>query len=110
MVMEAAVKDKDTVAKEIVESHVELDPEITEIYRFISANEESPDEPIKLLEVTGFTFETGQIDAYGFARDEEIPYRTVFALVTPGEFERVRRNEVALPGQWNLQTAQRIYP
>jgi len=110
MVVEAAVKDKETVTKEIVKTHVELDPEITEIYRFISANEESPDEPIKLLEVTGLTFETGVIDAFGFPRNRDIPYKTVFATVTPSEFQRVRRNEVALPGQWNLETALRMYP
>lgn len=109
MVTETVFKDKATTVKELVAWHVELDPEITEIYRFISENEESPDEPIKLLEVSNATFEADQVYAFGFSSTDEIPYKSVYATITPNEFLRVKTKELALPREWNLSTAQRIY-
>ena len=108
MAAETIVKDKDAVAKEAVAWHLEVDPQITEIYRFISANEDAPDEPLKLLDVTNATAETGQVDFFGFSSGPGIPFLSVMGSITPNEFQKVIEGKMTLPGTWDLQNAKRI--
>ena len=100
---------KDEIAKKLIDWHFEVEPEITEVYRFIAPNEEVAREPIKLLEVSDATFSVGRIMPFGFGPTDEFPYNTVIATITPEEMEQVRRQEIPLPEGWNLGDAV-LYP
>jgi hypothetical protein len=96
---------KDEAAEELIRWHFQTDDDIQGVFRFIAANEDGSDEPIKLLEVSNATIETGRIDAFGFASTPEIPYPTVIAVLSPGELTRVRDGEIPLPDGWSLDQA-----
>jgi hypothetical protein len=101
------MNNKDEVAKRLIDWHFLVEPEMVEIYRFISPNDENaPSEPIKLLEVSDATFETGRVDTFGFGPADDITFPSVVALVTPDEMRRIRQGEIPLPNGWNLATAQ----
>ncbi len=42
---------KDEVARELVESHFRVEPDLQQVIRIVADNEDEPNEPIKLLEV-----------------------------------------------------------
>lgn len=97
---------KEEVAEKLIDWHFQIEPETVEIYRFFSPNEESPDEPIKLLEVNADTLETGRVDAFGFGPSGDVPYSTITAIVTDSEMKKIRQGEIALPEGWDLKTAK----
>lgn len=99
---------KDEAVQELVDWHFEVDPEITEIYRFLGPNEDDPREPIKLLDVTTGTLVAGRVMTFGFGPTPEIPYSTVVATITPEEMEQIARQQMPLPSDWNLNQAQRF--
>ncbi len=99
---------KDEIAKKLIDWHFEVEPEITEVYRFIAPNEESDSEPIKLLEVSEATLTAGYVMPFGFGETEEFPYRSVVALITPEEMQQIKNQEMLLPQGWDLSTAQII--
>lgn len=99
---------KDEIAEKLIGWHFEVEPEITEVYRFIAPNEESDSEPIKLLEVTEATMTIGSVMPFGFGATEEFPYRSVIATITPEEMQQVKSLEIPLPIGWNLETARRV--
>ncbi len=99
---------KDEIAKKLIDWHFEVEPEITEVYRFIAPNEESDAEPIKLLEVSEATLTAGYVMPFGFGSTEEFPYRSVVALITPEEMQQIKNREMPLPPGWDLATAQVI--
>ncbi len=98
---------KDEVAEKLIEWHFNVDPYTTEIYRFLAMDEDSPTEPIKLLEINSATLPTGEVMTFGFAPAEEITYSSVVAEVTPEEMERVCEGTIPLPAGWNLQSVKR---
>jgi hypothetical protein len=98
---------KKEAADSLIDWHFHMEPELVEVYRFVSDNEDAPEEPIKLLEVNAATFASGSVDPFSFAPSTETPYRTVVAEITPEELERVRRNEIRLPSGWRLEKAER---
>ena len=100
---------KDEIAQKLIDWHFEVEPEITEVYRFISPNEDNNSEPIKLLEVSEATFMVGRVIPFGFGATEEFPYRTVIATITPAEMEQVRRQEIPMPEGWSLDNSV-VYP
>lgn len=97
---------KNEVARELIEWHFKIEPEITEIYRFIASDEDNDYEPIKLLEVSEATLTAGRVMPFGFGATEEIPYRSVVATITPEEMQQIKNREIPLPQGWNLSTAQ----
>ncbi|HET6387125.1 MAG TPA: hypothetical protein VFJ58_27370 [Armatimonadota bacterium] len=98
--------NKDEAVKELVRWHLQVDPKTQMIYRFVTENEEQPEEPIKLLEIKDAALETGRVDAFGFGPAEDFPYGSVVAQVTPSELERIKKGEMRLPEGWNLKTAE----
>jgi hypothetical protein len=98
---------KEEAARKLIEWHFRVEPEIVEIYRFRSSKEEEPDEPIKLLEVNAATIATGRVQPFGFTGDEEIPFPSVVAEVTPAEMDRIRLGELAMPKGWNIDDAEK---
>lgn len=100
------VNEKDEVAQRLVDWWFQVEPGIKEVYRFISPNEDAPNEPLKLLEISEATFDTGRVDIFGFAPDGDITVPVASGSVTPGEFERIRNGQIPLPTGWDLSTAK----
>lgn len=92
--------EKDKATEELVRRHFEIDPEKTKILRFLSAEEDDPMEPIKLLEVTPATVLTGEVQVFGFGPAKDFAYSTLFAEVTPSEFDKIERGIIELPSGW----------
>jgi hypothetical protein len=99
---------KDEVAGALIDWHFQIDPGLQEVYRIMSDSEDRPDEPIKLLEVSGTVMETGSVDVFGFAPSDDITFRCLIATITPEEFERVRGGSIPMPRGWSLLTARRF--
>lgn len=94
---------KDEVARNLIDWHFKIDPDIAEIYRFFSdENEDDSKEPIKLLEVSDSTISTGRVDVFGFASAGDTPYPCMFALVTPSEMQEILSHTIPLPQGWEL--------
>jgi len=100
--------DRDVVVKDLVDWYFEVDPATSMVYMFVSENEDSPEEPLKLLQVNDETMETGRVDAFLFAGTEETPFFTAIALVTPDEMKRIEAGEIALPEGWELSRAEKF--
>lgn len=80
-------RSKKQVAKKLAESHFQTDPHLKHIFLLTSANEDDPEEPIKLLEVVEGTLERG-VEPIGFAADPArgIDYRSVIVEISPREY------------------------
>jgi hypothetical protein len=102
-------RSKDEVARELVDAHFRVEPDLKTVYWILSDDESEPNEPIKLLEVNAATIPMGSVEVYAFAPTREIPYRTAIAEVTPEEFERLGK-EIKLPRGWSLQNARPFHP
>ena len=97
---------KDEAVRELADWHFGVEPDLTRIIRMVAEDEDAADEPIKLLEVNAATVATGSVEPYAFAASASVPFPTVIAEVTPEEFERIQRNEIALPRGWSLTRTQ----
>jgi hypothetical protein len=97
---------KDEAARELATWHFGIEPELARVVRILTDNEDEPGEPIKLLEVNAATVATGSVEPYAFAPSASVPFATAIAEVTPEEFERIQRNELALPPGWSLTKIQ----
>lgn len=102
------IMTKDEAARNLIDWHFRVEPDIVEVYRFLSPEEEAPDEPIKLLEVSEATLPTGRVDAFGFGPAEDFPYSTVVSEVTPEEMEKIKEGLIPLPAGWRLDSCVRI--
>jgi hypothetical protein len=98
-------KDKDEAARDLIQHHFAVEPELRAVYRIMSANETSPDEPIKLLEVNAATVATGSVEVFGFAASKSTPFSVMIAEVTPDELEQLKSNPRAMPHGWSLAQA-----
>ena len=99
---------KDDAARRLIEWHFDVEPDLREVYRILSENEDADGEPIKLLEVNEATVATGGVEAFGFRPTKNTPFMTVLAEITPGELERLRGAPEALPKGWSLSRALRF--
>jgi hypothetical protein len=100
--------EKDRAARELIDWHYRVEPELETVYRVIAENEDDPDEPIKLVEINAAAVSTGSFSAFGFAPTDDFAYRTIIAELTRDELEALR-NKGAIPKGWNLDGA-REYP
>jgi hypothetical protein len=101
--------NKDKFADELITWHFRVAPETVVVYRFIAPNEESEEEPVKLLEVNEETPETGRIDAFVFGPTDDAPCSTVVAMVTRNEMRKIKAGKIRLPEGWDLSRSRR-YP
>lgn len=101
--MVAPRQSKEDVVVYLARSHREADPSLRAIYRLISAHEEDPEEPIKLLEVNPDTPATG-VDPIRFNAHPPsgLHYPAVIVEVTPEEFGEIKNGRVRLPDHWQL--------
>ena len=103
-----SMSEKDEKARELVEWHFEVEPDLVEVFRIMSDDEANPAEPIKLLEVNEATMPTGEITAFGFGASKDFPFRTIIAEVTPKEFAALKSSLGVFPNGWRLDTAIRF--
>jgi hypothetical protein len=99
---------KDAAALRLIQWHFKVEPELREVYRILLNDEESQEEPIRLLEVNAATVPTRSVEPFTFSPTKEIPFRTVIAEVTPEELASFRSNPKALPKGWSLSRAERF--
>ncbi|MES1242484.1 MAG: hypothetical protein ABUT39_12780 [Acidobacteriota bacterium] len=99
---------KDAAARRLIDWHFSVEPDLREVYRIVMDNEESLEEPIRLLEVNAATVATGSVEPFTFSPTREIPFRTVIAEITPEELESLRSHPESLPEGWSLSTAERF--
>jgi hypothetical protein len=64
--------------------------------------------PIKLLEVNANTVPTGSIEPIPFSPSRDIPFVTEIAEISPEEFSRLERGELAVPPGWTLEDADDV--
>ena len=100
---------KDEITQNLIDWHFEVEPEITEVYRFLAQHEDSPREPIKLLEVSEATLAAGRVVTFGFGPTEEVPYPCIIANVTPEEMTQILEGAIRLPEGWEMSRSQH-YP
>lgn len=97
--------DKDEIARMLAEAHRMEQTTITKIFRLLGPREAAENEPIKLLEVNPATSPSG-IWPIAFTPDPpDVPFGSVVVEVTPGEYEDIRANRLALPNGWTVGEA-----
>jgi hypothetical protein len=96
---------KDDVAKELVQHHFQVEPELRVVYRILGDEEASPGVPIRLLEVNAATVATGSIEVFGFAPSQGVPFPVEIAEITPDELAAFQKTPGALPAGWDLSKA-----
>ena len=101
-------ESKDEVARRLIDWHFRVEPGMEQIFRIVTPNEGDPNEPIKLLEVSKDTFDTGRVDTLTFAASGDITFPTRVAIITPEEYKRVERGVMPLPIDWDITKAQRF--
>lgn len=96
--------DKTELARQLAEAHRSYDPSIVGVYRIHTATDGHSNGPIKLLEISELTPASGIVPIV-FGATKSIPYPTVVVEITPGEFELLKRNQLALPNGWTVGEA-----
>jgi hypothetical protein len=87
-----------SAAESLIQEHFELEPRLEQI---IWINSDMTGE-IRLLEVNSETFPTGAVMSFYFPPDDEFPYVTKIAEITPEEWQKILRSEIPLPNGWTL--------
>lgn len=99
--------DKDRVARELVEWHYKVEPDLEVVYRVLADNEDDPSEPIKLLEITAAAVGTGRFQAFTFAPTPDVPYPTSIAELTREQLtDLINKGEI--PPGWDIAKAIEI--
>ncbi len=88
-----------SAAEDLIQEHFELEPSLEKV---IWINSDKTAE-IRLLEITPETFPAGEVLSYYFPPDDELPYATILAQITPEEWQKVLRKEISLPEGWTLE-------
>jgi hypothetical protein len=99
--------DKDRAVQLLVEWHYQIEPGLELVYRVVSAHEDDPKEPIKLVEINSAAVGTGSFEAFAFAPSDDIPYTTVIAELTHDHLKKLLATK-ALPPGWSLENAIEI--
>jgi hypothetical protein len=102
----ATAAEKAKAAKELAKKHYQVEPGLTKVIRFSdSAHVEfHPTEPIKLLEVNENTVASGVLPLrFGPAPASGITFPSIIVEVTPEEYEKIKKKELALPQGWGTE-------
>lgn len=85
-------KSKQETAEILARAHSEVEPNLKRVYLIEPADDQNPDDPIKLLEVVEGTIERG-IEPIAFTADPArgIEYPSVIVEISPTEYESFRR-------------------
>ncbi|MGB7160850.1 MAG: hypothetical protein WBD40_22495 [Tepidisphaeraceae bacterium] len=100
---------KDQTAQVLADAHFQLEDGISRIFRIRAQDENGEHSPLRLLEVNDATIEAGVMPV-GLGADPSrgVFYPTVIVELSPGEYEKLERGELALPHDWQL--AEELYP
>ena len=90
------------VVEKLISEHFELDESLEKVIWF--KPETTP--KIRLLEINPETPSTGDVLSFYFPPSNEVPYPLILAEVTPEEWQKILRNEIDLPEEWNLENYQ----
>ena len=97
---------KDQTAKMLAGEHFRVDEDVEAVYRLTSSAEDDPQEPIKLLLVSAGDDGSGQMPLLPLHFNAHPPsglfYDYELLVVTPQEWDRVQRGDLALPEGWSL--------
>lgn len=96
---------KDDVAKGLAESHRNIDPGITHIYRIVVSPDMEADaaEPIKLLEVNRNSTVSGIVPVlFSPEPARGVVYPTTIVEIHPSEWDQLRKGMISLPDGWRL--------
>jgi len=99
--------DKDAAAKDLVNHHFAVEPDLRAVYRILGEDETAAREPIKLLEINGATVATGTVEVFEFGPTKDTPYWVQIAEITPEEFDKLQNDPRTLPRGWDLGRAQK---
>jgi hypothetical protein len=103
--------DSDAMARWYADRHLKTDPGILEIH-YLPAN--APDREIRLVEVNSLIIgrEENPIQPIDFGVDiGAASTHTLFvADVTPGQWKKIGRGELALPDGWSLEDSIVLRP
>ncbi len=85
------------VARKLAEAHRKADPETSAIYLSRDPKE------IRLVEVSNEALTTWEVLPIGFDPDpdENIPYPSKIVLLSPEEWDEVKRGNLSLPESWD---------
>ncbi|MBM3500970.1 MAG: hypothetical protein FJX74_20125 [Armatimonadetes bacterium] len=90
--------------RKLVMWHLDTEYRPSQAFLFPDADEAV----IRLIEVSDVIPETGEFRPLKFGPTEGIPYETIVALVTPGEWRMIQTGQLALPQGWDLGTAVEV--
>jgi hypothetical protein len=96
--------EKDRAARELIEWHYQIEPELELVYRVIADNEDDPREPIKLVEINAAAISTGKFSAFGFAPTQDFAYPTIIAELTREGLDSLLE-QGKIPPDWDLDSA-----
>jgi len=95
------ILEKGKTAQQLATAHSRVAPSIQEIYYLTSAADAAPQEPVKLLEVSGSTIEAG-IQPVLFSATPTIRFPSMIVEITPREFREIKSRSKKLPHGWQL--------
>ena len=104
----AAGIDRDGFARWVGDRHYSFDKGIT---RVIYLPDNAPPDEVRLLEVNSLAAipEDAPVAALDFTPDiDGIDYKLFVADVTPGQFDKIQRNDLPLPEGWSLRDSRDI--
>ena len=104
------VKTRDDAVQDLVNWYFQRDPDFVSAYRFVSSEEDSSDEPVKLLEVNKAVLSDSEVTPFVYRETETFPYPLALALVSPEQFARIESRVLPLPEGWNPNRMQKIKP
>ncbi len=85
------------VARKLAEAHRKADPETSAVYLSRDPKE------IRLVEVSNEVLTTWEVLPIGFDADpdEDIPYPSKIVLLSPEEWDELKRGNLPLPESWD---------
>ncbi len=94
------------VARELAEAHKEEDPATTDIFLADAPGE------VRLVEVSGSVGSSEPREVlpfrFGAQPEEGIDYPSVVDLLSPAEWEAVKKGELPLPPGWNADELRKV--
>lgn len=94
---------KEEAAAEIAEFTYQVDEGTRAIYRAFAADEDAPDEPLKLLKVNANTPAAGVMPLHFPPQTSEgTDFAYELVVITPDEFDDLRIGRLSLPDGWQL--------
>jgi hypothetical protein len=100
--------DRSRIARALADAHRESEPAISRIIQVVAEEEDSTEEPVKLLEINPETSPSGIIPIAFGPNPPEYPFPSVIIEVTEAEFESIQSGRMHLPAGWRL--GETLYP